>query len=75
MAEGGGTVGRTVRCSRQMEGHALPCITVTNPGTGISPSPGSWWRSWHRSSAPGRNSNSGASYAAVLSRLVGLPGV
>ena len=61
MAEGGGTVGRTVRCSRRREGHALPSSTATDLGTGISPSPGSWRRSLrHRSSAPARNSNSGA---------------
>jgi len=35
-----------------------------------------WWRrSLHRSSVPARNSNSGASYVAVLSRPAGLPGV
>jgi len=76
MTEGGGTVGRSVRRSRRGEGHApLPSSTVTDPDTGISPSPGSWGRSLHRSSAPTRNSNSGASDAAVLSRPAGLPGV
>ena len=70
MAEGGGTVGRTVRRSRRGEGHApLPSSTATDPGTGISPTPGSRQRSLHRSSAPARNSNSGACYAAVLSRV------
>jgi len=73
MAEGGGTVGRTVRRSRRGEGHApLPSSTATDPGTGNLPSPGSWWRSLHRSSAPARNSNSGACYAAVLSRVPGV---
>jgi len=58
------------------EGYALlPSSTATDPGTGISPSPGSWRHSLHRSSAPARNSNSGACYAAVHSRLAGLPGV
>jgi len=74
MAEGGGTVGRTVSRSRRGEGHAsLPSSTATDPDTGISPSPGSWRRSLHRSSAPARNSNSGACYATVLSRPAGLP--
>jgi len=76
MVEGGGTVGRTVLRSRRGEGHAwapLPYSTVTDPGTGISPSPRSWQRSMHRSSAPARNSNSGAFYATVLSRPAGLP--
>ena len=69
-------MGRTVRGSHRGEGHApLPSSTATDPGTGISPSPGSWRRSLHRSSAPARNSNSGASDAAVLSRPAGLPGV
>jgi len=75
MAQGGGTVGRTVRRSRRREGHALPSSTTMDPGTGISLSPGSWRRSRHRSSAPARNSNPGASYAAALSHLTGLPGV
>jgi len=44
-------------------------------GTGISPSPGSNQRTRHRSSAPARNSNSEASYATLLSRLAGIPGV
>ena len=76
MAEGGGTVGRTVRRSRRVEGHGpLPSSTAKDPGTGISHSPGSWRHSLHRSSAPARNSNSGANYAAVFSRPAGLPGV
>jgi len=42
MTEGGGTVGRTVTCSRWGEWHApLPSLTATDPGTGISPLPGS----------------------------------
>ena len=62
------TVGRTVRRSRRGDGNApLPSSTATDPGTGISPLPGSRQRSLHRSSA--RNSNSGACYAAVLSRV------
>ena len=66
-------MGSTVRRSRRGEGHApLPSSTATNPGTGISPSPGSWRRSLHRSSAPARNSNSGACYVAVLSRVPGV---
>ena len=72
MAGGGSTVGRTVRRSRRGEGHApLPSSTATDPGTGISPPPGSRHRSLHRSSTPARNSNSGACscYAAVLSRV------
>jgi len=76
MAEGSGRVGRTVRRSRRGEGHSpLPSSTATDPGTGISPSPWSWRCSLHRSSAPARNSNSGVSYAAVLSRPAGLLGV
>ena len=78
MEEGGGTVGRTVRRSRRGEGHApLPSSTATDPGIGISPSPGSWRRSLHRSSVPARNSNSGACYhvTAILSRPAGLLGV
>ena len=68
--------GRTVHRSRWGEGHApLPSSTATDPGTGISPSPGSWRRSLYRSSAPARNSNSGASDDAVLSRPAGLPDV
>jgi len=73
MVEGGGTVGRTV--CRGEEHAPLPSSTATDPGAGISPSTGSWRRSLHRSSAPARNSNSGASNAVVLSRLAGLPGV
>ena len=53
------TVGMTVCRSRWREGHTHPSSTVTDPGTGISPLPGSWWRSRrHRSSRPARNSNS-----------------
>jgi len=60
--------------SRRGEGHAtLHSSTATDPGTGISPWPGSWRRSLHRSAAI--QSNSGASDAAVLSRPAGLPGV
>ena len=45
-------VGRTVRRSRRGEGHAPPpSSTATDPGTGISPSPGSWRRSLHRGAA------------------------
>ena len=52
-------MGRTVRRSRRREGHALFSSTATDPGNGISPSPGSWRRSLrHRSSAPARNSHS-----------------
>ena len=77
MAEGGGTVGGTVRRPRRREGHALPSSTATDLGTGISPSPGSRRRTRHRSSAPARNSNSETSYAAFLSRLAAavIPGV
>jgi len=76
MAEGGGTVDRTVRRSHWGEGYGpLPSSTVTDPGTGISPLPGSWRCSLPRSSAPARNSNSGTSDATVLSRPAGLPGV
>jgi len=76
IAEGGGTVGRTVRCSRRGKGHApLLYSTATDPGTRIPPSPGSWRCSLHRSWAPARNSNSGAWYVSVLLRPAGLPGV
>ena len=69
-------MGRTVCRSRRGEDHApLPSSTATDPGTRISCSTGSWRHSLHRSSAPARNSNSGASDAVVLSRLAGLPGV
>ena len=77
MVEDGETVGVTVRLPRRREGHALPSSTATDFGTGISPSPRSRRRTRHRISAPARNSNSEASYAAILSRLAaaGIPGV
>ena len=69
-------MGRTVRRSCRGEGHVpLPSSTVTDPGTGILPLPGSWWRSLYRISAPARNSNSGTSETTVLSRPAGLSGV
>ena len=53
------------------EGRAwLPLSTDTDPGTGISLSPGSWRRSLqHRKSAPARNSDSVAESDARLLRL------
>ena len=74
--EGGSAVGRTIWCSGRGEGHApLLYSTTTDPGNGISPSPGSWRHSLHRRRAPASNSNSGACYASVLSRPAALPGV
>ena len=74
--EGGSAVGRTIWCSSRGEGHVpLLYSTATDPGNRISPSPGSWRHSLHRRRAPASNSNSGAFYASVLSRLAALPGV
>jgi len=55
--------------NRQTAMAALPSLTVTDLGTGISPSPGSRRRMRHQSSAPARNSNSEASHTALFSRL------
>ena len=68
-------MGGTVRRPRRREGLVLPSSTATDLGTGISPSPGSRRRTRHKNSAPARNPNFGASYAAVFSRLAGIPGV
>jgi len=46
---GRSAVGRTIRCSSRGEGHCpLFYSTVTDPGNGISPSPGSWRHSLYR---------------------------
>jgi len=53
----------------------FPLRLPRTPALGSRPRPGPGGARGHRSSAPARNSNSGASYAAALSRLAGLPGV